>query len=276
MKLQIFNKIPGHYEIIESIIIKHKEIIGNNSISQIYLKVHDWDTSFREYIKSKYPRIIFDMIFDFDFHINCSVYPKHFDMIKNLNAKQFFFISHDIHPKMTQLSNVFYLTPLGKRFIYADKMAFQNQKKMNSRIAIYVVQGHLEKRRRNIQLLLNILEVSYKFPYIIKVVGKGELDPKFKKYKHVIHKSDKDFQGYHKEFLDCYCILPLTLSESNPQYYKTKLTSSINYARGYKLKCLCDQKLQNIYKLPNVECYTNEKNIVEAFRKTLHQFYKSK
>ena len=33
MKLQIFNKIPGHYEIIESIIVKHKEIIGNHKIS---------------------------------------------------------------------------------------------------------------------------------------------------------------------------------------------------------------------------------------------------
>jgi hypothetical protein len=279
MKLQIFNKIPGHYEIIESIIVKHKEIIGNHKISQIYLQVHEADQSFKRYIKEKYPNIIFDMIFNFDFHINCSIYPKHYEMIKNLDKNKFFFISHDKHKNLTQLNNVFYLThSAGGNYISADVMAYQDKKNMNKKIPIYIIQGHLgkeHKHRRNFNLLIKILKEKYEHPFKIKVIGKGELDESFKPYlKNIEHIKNRDFIGYHKEFLDCYCILPLTLESTNPQYYKGKLTSTINYAKGYKLKCIIDKELQDIYKLPNVETYSNENNIVNAFKKTLNDFYK--
>ena len=65
----------------------------------------------------------------------------------------------------------------------------------------------------------------------------------------------------------------LTLKETNPQYYKTKLTSTINYIRGYKLKAIIDEELQNIYKLPDVETYTSENDFLNAFTKTLNEFY---
>ena len=84
---------------------------------------------------------------------------------------------------------------------------------------------------------------------------------------------DLNFDNYHKEFLDCYCIFTLTLKETNKQYYKTKLTSTINYIRGYKLKAIIDKDLQDIYKLKDVELYTNEENVVDAFKKTLNSFY---
>lgn len=51
MILQIYNNIPGHYEIIESIIVKNKMIIGKQNITKIYLHVHRWDQSFKDYIK---------------------------------------------------------------------------------------------------------------------------------------------------------------------------------------------------------------------------------
>lgn len=280
MKLQIFNKIPGHYEIIESIIVKYKEIIGNVKITKIYLQVHENDQSFKRYIQKKYPDITFDMIFDFDYHINCSIYPKHYDMIKNLDNKKFFFICHDKHPKISSLKNVFYLThSAGENYINADIMAFQNKKNMNKNIPIYIIQGHLGKgheHRRNFNLLVNILKEEYIYPFKIKIIGKGELDESFQPYLHKIeHIKNRDFIGYHREFLDCYCILPLTLKKTNPQYYNGKLTSTINYAKGYKLKCIIDKDLQDIYHLPNVEIYNNEKNIVDAFKRSLHHFYKN-
>ena len=74
--------------------------------------------------------------------------------------------------------------------------------------------------------------------------------------------------------MDCYCILPLILKKSHPTYYHNKLTSSINYARGYKLKCIIDEDLQKIYHLPNATIYHNENDIVQAFNKTLKIFYK--
>jgi hypothetical protein len=86
-------------------------------------------------------------------------------------------------------------------------------------------------------------------------------------------KNNLNFIDYHKEFLDVYCILPLISKASHPFYYNTKLTSTINYARGYKLKCLIDQNLQDIYNLNYVEIYNNPSDISIGFAKTLDDFY---
>jgi hypothetical protein len=90
----------------------------------------------------------------------------------------------------------------------------------------------------------------------------------------IIIKKNLAFEEYHKEFSDVYCIIPLITKNTHPSYYKNKMTSSINYARAYKLKCLIDKDLQDIYELPDTEIFTNESNIVEAFKKTLNDFYK--
>ena len=71
------------------------------------------------------------------------------------------------------------------------------------------------------------------------------------------------------------CILPLISKETQPCYYYNKLTSSINYARGYKLVCIIDKDLQEIYKLDNVEIYSDINDIKSCFIKTLEQFYKN-
>ena len=63
-------------------------------------------------------------------------------------------------------------------------------------------------------------------------------------------------------------------SQTECEYYKNKLTSTINYASGYRLKCIIQQNLQDIYKLPDVEIYKHNKDIVSAFKKTLQNFYK--
>lgn len=281
MILQILNNIPGHYEVIESIINKYYIITGKKDVSVIYLKINEADKSFKEYISKKYPEIKFKLNDKFDYHINCTVYPKHYDKLKKLDNKKHFFICHDIEKNMNSMENVFYLTPLGKRFIYADIMPYMSLKNMNKKIPIYIIQGHFggpHTRRRNLNLLLNILKHNYEKPFQLKFVGSGEIPDEFKKYmdnKKIIFIKDLDFSNYHKEFLDCYCILTLTLKETNSQYYKSKLTSTINYIRGYKLKAIIDKDLQDIYKLPDVEVYTNENNIIDSFRRSLNDFYKN-
>ena len=278
MILQIFNKIPGHYEIIESIIQKYFKIIETKEIDQIYLKVHESDSSFKTYIKKKYPKIILEKIDNFDFHIDCSIYPKHYDIIKNLDRKKYYFICHDIESNLKNMENVYYLTPLAKRFIYADIMPHMSKKNMNTNIPVYVIQWHIggdHARRRNLNLLLNILKNDYDKPFKLKIVGSGELPEEIKKYSDkLVLRKNLNFIDYHKEFLECYCIFTLTLKSTNKQYYKTKLTSTINYIRGYKLKAIIDEELQNIYKLNDVELYNSEENIVDAFKKTLNEFYK--
>ena len=73
--------------------------------------------------------------------------------------------------------------------------------------------------------------------------------------------------------MDTYCILPLITKDSHPVYYKSKLTSTINYATGFNLKCLIDKDLQEIYNLNNVEIFHNIDDIVQAFTNTLDEFY---
>lgn len=272
------NKQPGHYEIIESIINKYSIIIKNKNINQIYLSVSKSDKSFSEYIKKKYPSIIFENINNYDYFINCSVYPKHYDDIVKFDKKNHFFISHDIDPRIKLLENVFFLTPLANRFFYADIMPHMSKKNMNEDIPIYVVQGHFggtHSQRRNLDLLLKILKENYKKKFKIRFIGRGEIPKEFNPYLNKIDFiRNLDFVNYHKQFLDVYAIFTLTLKETNPQYYKKKLTSTINYIRGYKLKAIIDKDLNDIYKLPDVELYTSKNDIVSAFKRTLDDFYK--
>ena len=131
--------------------------------------------------------------------------------------------------------------------------------------------------RRNFDLLEKILEETKSLEYKIKIIGKGRLNKKFDKYSEkIISKRYLNFIDYHKEFLDCYCILPLTLKRTQPKYYKNKLTSSINYGLAYKLKFLIDNDLNNIYNLENVELFNDENDIVAAFKKTYYDFYANK
>jgi len=277
MILQIVNNIPGHYEIIESIIVKHYIIINNKNVKKIYLKVNESDESFRKYIEKKYPDIIFDRTGSYHFYIDCTVYPKNYEKIIKLNPEKHFFISHEMDPYLKVLPNVFYLTPLAKRFIYADVMPHNEKRKINKKIPIYAIQGHfggLHARRRNLNLLLNILKHNYKKKFILKFVGRGEIPEEFTPYLDKIKFiQDLDFDNYHKQFLDVYAMFSLTLKDTNKQYYKNKLTSTVNYIRGYNLKAIVDVELNKIYNFKDVETYTNDKDIVRAFTRTLNQFY---
>ena len=148
------------------------------------------------------------------------------------------------------------------------------KKKKVSNIPIYVIQGNLNQGRRDLKLLNKILDGSYKHKFIIKLIGRGTLPEELERNKDkIILLNNLNFKDYHKEILDTYCILPLISKEENPEYYNNKLTSTINYARGYNLKCLIDEDLQKIYKLENVEIYKNINDITECFIKTLEEFY---
>jgi hypothetical protein len=142
---------------------------------------------------------------------------------------------------------------------------------------IYVIQGNFSDDRRNYKLLENILKYEYPYEFKFKFLGKGKFPKIMEKYmSKIIVKNNLRFLDYHKEFSDCYCILPLITKKSHPQYYKDKLTSTISYAMAYDLKCLIDQDLQNIYKLNNVEIFNDETDFKKVFNKTLNHFYQSK
>ena len=184
--------------------------------------------------------------------------------------------SHKISERLKTNPNVYFLTPLSKhRYISADVLPYSEYKKRSS-IPIYVIQGNLNDGRRYLNLLNKILDQSYEYDFIIKLIGRGHFPKQLDKHKNkIVLKNSLNFIDYHKEFLDAYCILPLISKKTHSKYYNSKLTSSINYARGYKLKCLIDEDLQEIYKLDNVEVYRDINDIQSSFIETLKNFYKN-
>jgi hypothetical protein len=276
-KLLISNNCPCHYEIIESVIVKYHEIFNfdSNKIMDIYLFIIKND-SFQKYITNKYPGIKFKNITDYDYYINCTIYDRDFDKLDNNNKSVKRYISHQITERLKTNPNVYFLSPLSKnQYIYTDILPYSNEKKISS-IPIYVIQGNLNQGRRYLKLLNKILDQTYEYDFIIKLIGRGHLPKELDKHKNkIVLKNNLNFIDYHKEFLDAYCILPLISKETHPHYYNNKLTSSINYARGYKLKCIIDEDLQEIYKLDNVEVYRDINDIERSFINTLENFYKN-
>lgn len=276
MKILIENQVNYHYEIIESVIKKYAEILDICSETKVDIYLHikkstGTTESFIDYIHYKYPYIKFGYINDYDYYINCTVYDRDFDKLdKHKSNKKY--ISHEITDRLKRNPNVFFLTPLsGKNYFYADVFPYLEYK----RSPIYIIQGNLNQNRRYLDLLKKILDQSYKHKFIIKLVGRGYLPKELEKYKDkIVLKNNLNFTDYHREFLNAYCILPLISKNTHPQYYNKKLTSTINYARGYKLKCLIDKDLQEIYNLEDVEVYNDINDIVYHFKKTLDDFYK--
>lgn len=272
-KLLIENIVPFHYEIIESIIFNYKKILNIYHIenAEIFLNIIKND-SFEEYILSKYKNIKFFKIINYDYYINCTIYDKDCNNLLSKNNHKY--IAHEITNNLKTKNNVWFLTPLSiKNYFYADILPFSNMKITNN-IPIYVIQGNIINDRRNLKLLENILKENYEHDFKIKLLGRYQLPNLLEKYKDkIIQKKNLNFIEYHKEFLDCYCILPLILKKSHPLYYTKKLTSTISYAKCYKLKCLIDNELQSIYNLNNVEIYYDEYDIVTKFNNTLINFY---
>jgi hypothetical protein len=273
--IYIYNNVNYHYEIIESIIVKYNEIITEKLTDpKFYINIKDND-SFKKYISNKYNNIIFETPKNYDYYISATIYPKD---LKNIihNSKKHYYISHEISEQLETLTNVYFLTPLSKNFFYADILPFSNQK-IKTNIPIYVIQGSIN--RRNLETLVAILSKTYNhmYDFKIKIITKTKKFPlSLKKYRRKIEfKSNLNFIDYHKELLNCYCILPLISKKTHNQYYTKKLTSSINYAIGYNLTCLIDKELQDIYNLNNAIVYNNKEDVAEQFLKTLENFYKT-
>lgn len=278
MIILIENLVPYHYEILESIIVKHSSIlpIPPNIPKTIILNII-YNKSFVDYIIEKYPTLIVitNTIKDrikFDYYINCTYLPNVMPTI-TLN-KRCYFINHS-NLSTIKHPNFYYLTPLaGKgRYINCDMLPFMDEPRVPMDIPIYIIQGNINIHRRNYELLKVLLETTFDYDFKIKILGRGERLFGDKYNDKLIYKLDLPFVEYHKEFLEGYCLLPLITKKSNPQYYTNKITSSINYIKAYKLKAIVDKELQSIHNLENVYVYND---FLETFRKSLEDFYVSK
>lgn len=274
--LYIKNLVPYHYEIIESVLLKYSFILQKNlQYPIIYLQIKE-NKSFHDYIQTKYPFILFGPPITgfYDYCIDCSYYKNE---TKYVRDGRHFFISHNVFPDEVKKENIYFLTPLAKkRYLSLDHLPFLHEKKMNRKIPIYVIQGSIKSSRRDYSLLLSILNLSTKHPFQLKIIGKGDSLPDFLLpfQNKIIFKPNLDFEDYHKEFLECYCLLTLTSRVKTPHYYTNSLTSSINYSKGYQLYTILDKDLQDIYNLQNAFVFQEHHDIVNVFKTSLDYFYK--
>ena len=175
MNLLIVNNHSFHYEIIESIIVHYDKIISinKNKIKSIYLKIIKND-SFCDYIKRKYPFVQINNLFLFKIHylINVSIYESNFHLLNKINNS--YYISHEVTDELKKQKNVFFTTPLCKtqRFLYFTNLPF-SENKISTSIPVFIVQGEL--KRRNWNIMKQILERKYDIDFKIKIVGKGEI-----------------------------------------------------------------------------------------------------
>jgi len=274
MKILFYNNYDFHYEVLESIILKF-----SNSKDNIFLKCFK-DPIFETYIKSKFPKLIIDNnieyidILKYDKIIYCTVYHRDLDLIKKREKNKYIFIAHEITDELKQQNNVYFLTKLcnTNNWFPCEILPFHNSKRIKIDKPIFLIQGGLNPKRRNFGILKYILDNTDNSKYRIKLLGKGNLPDILKPYKNIILKNNKNFIDFHKEILDCYCILPLISYETHKQYYTNKLTASINYANAYEMKILLDDKLQSIYNMKNAYVYNSENEILTQFNILLNEF----
>lgn len=277
MIIYIYNHCNFHFEVIESIYLQYDKIIKvnikiENPVFYISFKLEN--KSFLDYLKKKYPNIRIGTPPRYNYCINCTIYTRNINQI--IRDGKHFYISHEFSQRLVSYRNIFFVFPkIKERYLSLEYLPFRENPKIKTKIPIYIIQGNLNQYfRRNYHLLVHILKENYNYDFKIKLIGKGILPPILQPYRHkIILKNNLNFQDFHKEFLDGYAILPLISKEKQNHYYTHKLTSSINYAKAYNLKCIMDSELYKLYPLKNSIVYENEKYIIEAFKKSLYDFY---
>lgn len=272
MKLQINNNRTFHLEVIESLIVKHEEIV-KKQCDEIILNLHPHsDPSFIKYIIDKYNNVHLGHSDNPDYQIHATCYKGDIEQINQLGDNHFF-ICHTFDDDTRKNDNIFYLTPLAKRNYFKPNI-LPNIQKIKTEVPVYVVQGNIESGRRKYSLTIDILENTKDLQYELRFIGRGRLYQDIAKYEKVKHFANFPFIEYHQAFHDAYCVLPLITKESNPHYYESGLTSTISYITGYNFPCIIDADLQSIYNLDNAYVFEKEEDLVSAFIKSHEDFYK--
>ena len=276
--LQIHNGAPFHYEVVERVIVHYREIIKKNVECKIYLDIDARPMpQFRDHIASQHPAVVWGRCASPDYFIGVTLYPNEYPTVAHLDPAKYFFISHRFEPE-SQPKNVVYLAPFAPIPSRFERIVlpFQDSKKAEMDRPVFVVQGGLNARHRNMALLRRILEAEHPGEYTILLMGSRLEDPGLGRHPRVVFKEGLPYRTFHQNFLCAHAILPLVSRTSHPQYYSKQLTSSVQYARAYGLQCILDRELQEIYRLPNAIAYEGDAGIVGAFAASVAGFYRRK
>ena len=272
--LQISSSHDYHYEVVEGLIHEYRTIIGQDVECDLYLSLPSSPMpGFRPYIFGKYPNLKLGKAPQYQFYIGVTIYPSDYDQVSKLDPTRHFFISHAYDPAR-QPRNVFYLAGMAsKNVLKTAVLPFSDRPKPTGGSPIFLVQGDF--RKRDAAALLALLLSRQSKPYRLSIIGNHIDVPWLQGWSHVTVKNNLGFIDYHTECARASAILTLVSPELQPDYYTSKLTSSITYARAYNLHAIIDSKLQAVYELENAHVYApgDTKAFINAFVRALDHLH---
>lgn len=275
MNIYVENSVWWHTEIIESLftILLAKFGIDTSNMT-VYLKIEPND-ELQSYLTNKYSNIILvkakpELLFAYE--IYATFYPEDIDSVSKKSTC--IYISHRVDEVLTDISNVYYLTPLCGNNKYIIPSMLPEITRIKTAMPIFVVQGNITEGRRNYRSLLPIFEAYKDVPFKIKFIGRGQLPHYLYPYANkIVLKRDLPFLQYHHAFADAFGILTLIDDTFNHGYYESQLTSSISYGIGYNLLFIASNRLKDIYGLEKCIPYSSQAEMVSGFKKAIDMFY---
>ena len=116
----IQNNVCYHYETIETFIVQCKRFFNlpESADVKIFLYFRP-NKSYEEYITKKYPNLILDTPKHYDYYINCTIYDRNIDVIKN--SPKHMYIAHEITPRLLKYDNVCLFDTIIQEKLYKNK-----------------------------------------------------------------------------------------------------------------------------------------------------------
>ena len=290
-KIYIHNREIFHGEVVESVVARYYDICGitPQDSDQIFLGVTGEVSS--EYLKNKYSKLkeiqgctskdFFPLWNDADFYIECSMYAKYWDSVKDLDPAKYFFLFHRYRPNDIHagLSNCFYPHTAASNYFPLSDLPGSDSLLPKSKPPVYIVQGNVRKRAWGKLDSFFADPTTSDLDFELRILGKDvswlrnhswSSDARVKLY------SNLDNESYHNLFRDAYCMLyPLHPSvRTCKSYYTDTMSSSTNYALAYNLRSMLDDKLQVSYNLKDAFVYKLRPatDFVNVFKKSLDEF----
>ncbi len=221
---------------------------------QIYLLAHtDAMPGFRPYLANKYRGVKWGRASDYAYLIGVTIYPEEYHSVAGLDPQRHFYISHSYDPTRTP-RNVFYLAGMARKNLLKHAvLPFCARRRHPVWPPVFLVQGDF--RKRDMDALLPLLISKQPHPYRLLLLGHHLTCPALLGWPNVLLRENLDYVDFHREASRASGILTLVSRKKHPQYYTSKLTSSITYARAYGLRCVIDEALQGIYQLDSAHPY---------------------
>jgi hypothetical protein len=284
---EVQNTAPFHMEVIPSVIAKLATFLPAVRAKpyRVFLnqETGPYCAGFAEYISETFPDVVLSGAPP-GLHVSVRIHVTTYvdDLLGKPPTDIDKYICHDMSREVANRPDTYFLAPFCKRFgcireFQADTLPYmETTDRVLRKFPKFVVQGALTPLRRNFTLLKRILDADIRLPFEILLIGKRSppsyiLDRRGENLKIV--SNVRDFKEYHSHFRDAYGCLPLISKSTHPQYYRNKLTSSVNYIRAYKLIPVVDKNLQRIYEFPGAIVYEKDDGIVQAFQRAVHGFY---